>query len=322
MPHVKVDEVIAVDFEERKLLWVDIEAPSGIELESIAEQYLLPFHAVQDCLDAEHLPKFEGFGNLNFVILRAFDDRASEDADTIQELTHKVAVFESESLVITIHRTSQGFLTEIKDDWRTKARLGEICKASHVLLSILKGAIQTYQKPMTQNRNLLEDFEVKVFKHAGDTFQDGYYLKRRASTFKRMLRMTLDILPGVASEYKDESSMLQDLKESGERMYFYAEDFYDNINNLVNLHLSLSSHRLTVASFKTNEVMRILTVFSVFFMPLNLVTGIYGMNFENMPELKWAHGYTFAISLMFTITVTILFYFKRKGIFTAPEGAE
>jgi len=57
-------------------------------------------------------------------------------------------------------------------------------------------------------------------------------------------------------------------------------------------------------------------------MPLNLVTGIYGMNFENIPELKWAHGYTFAICLMLSITVAILFYFKSKGIFNAPEDAE
>ena len=317
---LKVDKVIAVDVEDRKLLWVDIESPNSSELESLADQYMLPFHAVQDCMDAEHLPKFEGFGDLNFIILRAFDELASDDADTIQELTHKVAVFESESLVITIHRTPQMFLSNIKDEWRTKSRLGEACKAHQVLLSIMMGAIQTYQKPMTQNRNLLEDFEVKVFKHTGDTFEDGYYLKRRASTFKRMLRLTLDILPGVANEYKHEASKLQDLKESGERMYYYAEDFYDNINNLVNLHLALSSHRLTVASFKANEVMRILTVFSVFFMPLNLVTGIYGMNFEYMPELKWAHGYSFAISLMLSITLVIFLYFKRKGIFNAPEA--
>lgn len=317
-----VDEVIAVDFEGRKLLWVDIESPSNIELESVAEQYMLPYQAVQDCMEPEHLPKFEEFGSLNFLILRAFDDGTSPDADTVQELTRKIAVFETAGVVITIHRNPQKFFSEIKDDWRTKVRLGEDCSAHHVMLSILKGVIQSYQKPMTQNRNLLEDFEVKVFKHAGDTFEDGYFLKRRASTFKRMLRLTLDILPRVANEYRNEASTLQDVKENGERLYFYAEEFYDNISNLVNLHLSLSSHRLTVASFKTNEVMRILTVFSVFFMPLNLITGVYGMNFEHMPELKWEHGYFYVIGLMAVMIISVLLYFKRKGIFDPPENAD
>ena len=318
---MKIDQVIDIDDGSQRLLWVDIEFPSKGELEGIAQQYHLPSHAVQDCLDAEHLPKFERFGNLNFIIVRSFDDQAPVDADTVQELTRKIAVFESEGVVITIHRREQKFLSELKDDWRTKAKLGDPCKSHLVLLNILRGAIQSYQRPVTENRNTLEEFETKVFKHSGETLEDGYYLKRRASTFKRMLRMTVDILPSVADEYKEEASTLQDVKENGERMCFYAEEFYENITNLLNLYLSLSSHRLTAASHKTNEVMRILTVFSVFFMPLNLVTGIYGMNFQDMPELKWHYGYPFALGLLISITILIFFYFRRKGIFEAHGDA-
>jgi magnesium transporter len=185
------------------------------------------------------------------------------------------------------------------------------------MLSVFNRAIQTFESPITINRNLLEDFETKVFRHSGETLEDGYYLKRRANTFKRMLRMTLDILPSVAAEYKDEASALQDVKEMGERLYFYAEEFLENINNLLGLYLSLSSHRMSAASHKTNEVMRILTVFSVFFMPLNLITGIYGMNFEFMPELKWHYGYLLALCIMATITVSIMVYFKSKGVLDA-----
>ena len=168
---------------------------------------------------------------------------------------------------------------------------------------------------MDVNRILLEDFEVKVFKHSGDTFEDGYFLKRRANTFHQVIRMTLDILPNVFKAYSDEASQLQDVKENGERLQFLAKEFYENISNLVTLQLSLQSHRMTMGSFKTNEVMRILTLFSVFFMPLNLLTGIYGMNFENMPELKWEHGYFYLLGIMCVFTGSILYYFKRKGFF-------
>lgn len=318
---MKVDEVIARDDAGGRFHWVDIEFPSDEELKEIANRYQLPTHAVQDCLEAEHLPKFERFGNFNFIIVRAYDDNAHDDADTVQELTRKIAVFEADELVITIHRREQKFLTALKDEWRSKIKRGETCQGHLVLLSILRMTIQTYNRPMMQNRNLLEEFEVKVFKHSGETLEDGYYLKRRASTFKRMLRMTLDILPSVAAEYSEEASTLQDVKETGERLCFYADEFYDNITNLLNLYLSLSSHRLTAASFKTNEVMRILTVFSVFFMPLNLVTGIYGMNFEWMPELKWHYGYPTAIIVMLTITSAILWYFRKKGIFDSNNDA-
>jgi magnesium transporter len=67
--------------------------------------------------------------------------------------------------------------------------------------------------------------------------------------------------------------------------------------------------------------MRILTIFSVFFMPLNLITGIYGMNFENMPELKWANGYYGAVAVMIVMTLTIMIYFKRKGVLDPSREA-
>jgi magnesium transporter len=314
---MQVDQVIDIGSGPNRSFWVDIENPSKAELEAIAAKYRLPYSAVQDCLDAEHLPKFERFGDLNFIIVRSYDETAAADSDTVQELTRKVALFESEGFLITIHRVKQNFLEALKAEWRAKSAAGDLCKSNIVMLSVLSDAIKTFEGPIIRNRNLLEDFESKVFRHAGETLEDGYYLKRRASTFKRMLRMTLDILPGVTAEYKDEASTLQDVKEMGERLYFYADEFFDNITNLLSLYLSLSSHRMSAASHKTNEVMRILTVFSVFFMPLNLITGIYGMNFEFMPELKWRRGYPIAIFIMILVTFSIWAYFNRKGVLEA-----
>jgi magnesium transporter len=316
---LRVDEVIAINDGQKSFLWLDITDPTHLELEGLSEQYMLPHHAVQDCLDAEHLPKFERAGEMNFVIVRSYDDHAPHDADTVQELTRKIAVFEAPHLVITIHRNDQNFFTELKERWRTLSKIGETCEADHILLEIVKAAIESYERPMHANRDLLEEFEVKVFKHQGDTFEDGYYLKRRANTFKRMLRLTLDILPRVGEYYKDEASFIQDLQEKGARLLYYADEFYDNITSLVNLHLSLSSHRLTMSAFKQNEVMRLLTIFSVIFMPLNLITGIYGMNFDYMPELKWPHGYAYAISLLVFVGMSISIYFYRKGLFKADR---
>jgi len=315
---VKTDQVLEIKNNGESLVWIDFEAPSDSDLMSIAKKYDLPRHPVKDCLDPEHFPKFESFSSLNFLILRCHDPEAKPDADTVQELTRKIAIFESDRFVLTIHRSSMGLLADVKDAWRKKAESGETFRADQVLLSILDAAVNSYQKPTDVNRNLLEAFEQKVFRHDGDTFEDGYFLKRRASTFRRMLRMTIDILPRLLSQYPNDASLIQDTRENGERLCAYAEEFYDNITNLVGLQLALSNHRLTVASFKTNEVMRILTVFSVFFMPLNLITGIYGMNFDNMPELKWPQGYFFALALMGVITFTIMLYFKKKGVLDPP----
>ena len=301
-------------------VWIDVVAPSPDELRLIAAQHGLPRAAVLDCLEPEHFPKFESFSDCDFLMLRCFDEASPKDADSVHELTRKIAIFERENFILTIHRSDLRSLNEVKSHWQKRNNNGESIVSNQIVLSIVEAVVQTFSKPIEVNRALLEGFELKVFRHAGDTFEEGYFLKRRASAFKRILRMTIDVLPKLAALYPHDISTIQDVRENSERLYAYVEEFYDNVTSLVGLQLALSNHRLTVASFKTNEVMRILTVFSVFFMPLNLVTGIYGMNFDNMPELKWPQGYPLVLALMAIITLSIMFYFKKKGVLSPPNS--
>jgi magnesium transporter len=98
-----------------------------------------------------------------------------------------------------------------------------------------------------------------------------------------------------------------------EGLYFHTDELAESINALLSLHLSLASQRTNEASQRTNEVMRVLTIFSVFLLPLNVITGIYGMNFEHMPELKWAWGYPFALVTMCTVMMVVYLWFRKRG---------
>src|SRR5688500_12216184 len=75
---------------------------------------------------------------------------------------------------------------------------------------------------------------------------------------------------------------------------------------------------LSVVANRTNETMKVLTIFSAIMLPLSLIAGIYGMNFEHMPELKWLRGYPFALTLMFITAAVMLAWFWRKGWINAP----
>lgn len=318
---MKIEQVFSVGEKKVEVVWIDIVNPTADELQAIARQYKFPNTAVLDCLEPEHFPKFESFKDGNFLMLRCFDDASLDDADSVHELTRKIAIFERPNFIMTIHRSELEAINSTKKQWLSRVDSGEVPVTSQIVVSILGAVVATYFKPVDLNRSLLEKFESKVFRHDGDTFEDGYFLKRRASAFKRILRMTIDVLPKIAALYSQDNSAIQDVRENSERLYAYVEEFYDNVTSLVGLQLALSNHRLTVASFKTNEVMRILTVFSVFFMPLNLVTGIYGMNFANIPELKWEHGYPLVLALMTGITLSVMFYFKKKGVLS-PSVAD
>ncbi len=100
--------------------------------------------------------------------------------------------------------------------------------------------------------------------------------------------------------------LYQDLRESADAYLFWVDQLLDQVNQLLQAHLAMSSNR-------TNEVMRVLTVFSAFFLPLTFIVGIYGMNFHFMPELDSRLGYPITLGGMFLLAVGIFIWFRRRG---------
>lgn len=297
--------------------WLDIFHPTPEDLKAIGEKYKLHPTSVQDCLQSEHLPKFELIEEIGFVILRAYDHECNEDADTVQELTRKVAVFCSNTFLITIHRKDMVFLEEMFTKYQGKAESKANITPEHILADILNGVVRTYEKPVLNSLLQLEDFEMEIFgakTRRQFRLQKGYYLRRRASVFKRMLRATIEPLTSIMENA--EVALLpyfKNVREHIDNTYFYADEVTDSMDSLLNLHVSLASQKTNEASHRTNEVVRVLTIFSVFFLPINFIAGIYGMNFEIMPELKLEYGYPAALGLMGAVVLTIFVWMHRKG---------
>lgn len=296
--------------------WIDIVGPKKADIEKIAQEYDLHNTSVQDCLDPEHLPKFERHPSYNFMILRAFDDRCSNDADTVQELTRKIAIFYTDKLLVTIHRKDQAFLSQLRERWQKQIETQENFTGPIILYDLLKSVFLTYELPIDTGLTQLEEYEMQIFKAPGKpqfSLENGYYLRRAAFVFKRVLHMSGDALNKLSSaEVFIKTPYYQDLRETLDSLYFYSEELNEHTHSLLNLYLSMEQKKTSDASHRTNEVMRVLTIFSVFFMPLNFIASIYGMNFENMPELKMEYGYFLILSLMFVTSLTIYIWFRGK----------
>ena len=286
--------------------WLDCVMPSPEELGDIAAAYELHPTSVQDCLQPEHLPKFEKFDNALFLIARAYDEHAPEDADSIQELTRKTAIFWNHHFFITIHRQDQRFMVELRETWKSAA--SHPSSPFPLLHDLLKQILLTYEAPLLAANENLDRFEEEIFVVRSEAWmlQELYLLKRKATVFKKMIFLSKDILNALALESRQHRPLLQDLKETADRLFFLSDQLMENTTTLLNLHISLSSHR-------TNEVMRILTLFSVFFMPLTFIVGIYGMNFIFMPELRHPLGYPIVVLVMLVITFVIYRWFRHKG---------
>lgn len=293
-----------------KFSWLDLVDPSKADLEEIVQRYGLAPTAVADCLDPEHLPKYERFETTSFVILRAHDEKAGPGATTIQEFTRKVAIFYGPEFLITIHRKDQEYLQRLQADWST--RMAGPTAPKHpmpqLLVDIINAAILTYEKPLEDAETQFDGFEAGLFQAQEITriLRRVYLLKRRVTLAKRLLWRMVGTTIRVSMGTERPSSLFQDLRENAESMHFYADELLEDVNNLLHLQLSLASHR-------TNEVMRVLTVFSAFFLPLTFVVGIYGMNFHFMPELSQPWGYPAVWAVMLAISGAIYVWFRRKG---------
>ncbi len=293
-----------------RFAWLDLVEPTRADLDEVVRKYGLPPTAAQDCLDPEHLPKFEQFESTSFAIFRAYDERCEAGADTIQALTRKVALFWGDGFLISIHRKEQPYLAGIQQRWASRTTLPEDSAGltAELLVDIANAVVLSYEPPLVEAEARIDEFEASLLRNRDVPTALGaiYGIKRRILLAKRLLLRTLNIanrlpVPGVR-----QAPLMQDLRENAESMHFYADELLEDVNNLLNMQLALAAHR-------TNRVVQVLTVFSAFFLPLTFIVGVYGMNFEHMPELSHRFGYPGVWLVMIAVSATIWIWFRRRG---------
>lgn len=168
--------------------------------------------------------------------------------------------------------------------------------------------IATYESPANWLSEEMDQFEEDIFLNNGNRFsvENLYFAKTKARSCKKVIQLTQTVLNHFIVHSKNQTQ-LQDVKESASSLLLQFEDFLEEANSLLNTYLSSTSQ-------KTNEVMKLLTIFSAFFLPLTFLVGVYGMNFKFMPELGWEYGYFLTWGAMFGISTLIFFWFKRRKI--------
>lgn len=283
--------------------WVDVENPTKDELFQVAMQYGLNQEAMLDCLDPEHLPKYEEIDNSIFIIARMYDYTAAPDATSVLELTRKIAIFCTEHTFVTIHRSTMPFLARVRDRYFSHEGKRPLTRF-HLLALLLDKVLSSYFELIEKVDEDLDYYESSLFlmEPVPELTKQLYYLKRKASLSRKVVMLSKDILNKI--ELNAKGPIVQDLKDTYTEVETSFDNIIENSGYLINTHLSFMSQR-------TNEIMRTLTILSVFFMPLTFIVGIYGMNFRIMPEIEWEYGYI-AVWLLMAITTGIIFWFFRR----------
>jgi len=282
--------------------WIDIVDPQPSEVWEVARQYGLHEASVADSLQPGHLPKYEQLRNYTFIILRVYLESAN-DADTVRELTNKISIFITDKYIITIHRNPLAMVDYISSELLSE---DECRLPQHVLTEIVKAALHTYDDPGEKLTQLLEYYETQVFLNARKVslLKGLYIIKRKLDVIRRLLLLTYDVVDKI-DPVSTSNAYSRDVRDLFVKQKSLYDSLSENANHLVNIYFNISSQR-------TNETMRVLTIFSVFFMPLTFIVGIYGMNFQHMPELAWKYGYPMSLGMMLVVIIVIYLWFRRK----------
>jgi magnesium transporter len=312
--HVELIDEWKADSDEK--LWVDIQDPVHEVIEPLLEERF-GFHelAAEDSLSATTLPKYDAFANYDFFIFRTVDVNVSEHAAA----TFKIAAFLGKNFLFTVHR---GLVQPIDDvcnrlpgDKRILDRGPDF-----LLYSIVDGMVDAHFPLLETIEEAVDDLQDRIFASAEPSHLDELlHLKRDINVLRRQSLPQRELLNQIS---RGDAAFVQ------QQHLIYFRDAYDHmfrISETIDVDRDQMTGTmdayLSVVANRTNDTMKLLTIFSALMLPLTLIAGIYGMNFDHMPEIHWIHGYPFALGLMIGTAVLMLFLFWLKGWINWPRKA-
>ncbi|MEP6494552.1 MAG: CorA family divalent cation transporter [bacterium] len=284
--------------------WIDVVAPDRATLQALTDEFGLPDAAAEDCLDAHQLPKVERHGGHVFILLRMHVGPLNATATSAYEITHPLAIYAGSDLLLTIHRCDHTVLSRVRN--RLSGAEIDSDDADQLLDELIREVIFTFDAPLDRITADLVDFEGSLLsaRMTERALEQVFVRKRRASVLAWMLLRTRE---GLARAHLpgEHGLVLHEARDAADALHFRAREVVEHTDNLLNLQIAVASHR-------TNEVMRVLTVMSVVFMPLTFIAGVYGMNFD-APEYHWRYGYVSVWLLIVGVLVAVLVWFRKRG---------
>jgi magnesium transporter len=288
-------------------LWFDLEAePKDSERELLAGKFGIDKLAIDDAQRSRHPPKLEWFDDYFFLLLKGF----SADTDSIDFSVIHISFFCGANFLVTRHAEVSPSINRV---WAQLEETPTVATRhpGQLLYRVVRTIIDRYTPIILSLEARMETLEEEMLENARDeilgelvTYNSRLRKLRRIFGYQQglMSQLKAEGLPLLQKSYRHE---FQDAFEQMERLASLTEMLQHLAGDLINGYISVASHRL-------NNIMKTLTIASVIFLPLTFLAGIYGMNFENMPELQWSSAYYVVIGVMITLAITLLIVFRRK----------
>ncbi|MDO4763806.1 MAG: CorA family divalent cation transporter [Flavobacteriaceae bacterium] len=299
--------IIKTIYKNKNFEWVDIQGLKYEYLEEISKKYNINILHLKDCIDANHLPKAEDLGDTQFILARLSFDPKRGTLNSINDISTKIGIFVRDNFILTIHRVDYDRIEKIANELENNA----ISPSTpyKVALELGLGILKTFRK---ENVILLEKMEKLESDMFGKDNINSMEIKR-LYRFKRRVGLNLKLLT-LSNEWVNfydklpiEKIEFNDLKDTQMEVLSGFEYLNSQSTSLISLFLALSDQ-------KNNESMKMLAVYSAYFMPITFLASVYGMNFENMIGLHHPDGFYILMGIMGLIVIGTFIFIKRKNI--------
>ncbi len=288
--------------------WINLDGVHNVPvLEKLGDCFGLHKLVMEDIVNTDQRPKIEDYEDYLFIVLKMLSIGESGDI-----VTEQLSIIVGDNFVLSFQEGIEGDVFNLIRD-RMRNGKGRIRKmgADYLAYALLDAVVDNYFVVLEKFGEKIELLETELIENPSQkTVQRIYQLKRELIFLHNAVWPLREVVSGMR---KQESPLIRESTSP------YLRDVYDHVIHVIDsvdiyreMISSMLDMYLSSVSNRLNEVMKVLTVISLIFMPITFIAGVYGMNFKHMPELEWRYGYPLAWLVMAGIGAGMFFYFKRK----------
>ena len=302
----QIDELIE---QTDTFLWLDLQNPQNEEIDLLREEFNFHPLAIEDATRHHERPKLDAYENYYFMVFYAI----GYDTARRRLSGQPIGLFIGANYIVSVHQGEITTIDETIKRWQANAaEFGQ--DVGTLLYTLLDALVDDYFPVIDQLAERVEDIEEQIFeRYSEDALQDVFGLKRDLLQVRRVVAPERDVLNVLIRREvpifeRNSILYLQDVYDHIVRITDSIDTYRDLLSSALDAFLSVQSNRL-------NQIVKVLTICSIVLMTDALIAGIYGMNFEFMPELHWQYGYPFALGLMLVLSVGLVAFFRwRKWV--------
>jgi magnesium transporter len=304
----KQDGIFLEQLKEDRVNWFNIDGVHDIDLlEKVGDKFHLHHLLLEDIANTTQRPKTEFYGAYIYQCIKMI----SYDAENHELNEEQVSIILTEDAVISFQEKTGDVFENIRD--RIENSRGRIrgVKSDYLFYALIDSIIDHYFLVIEQIGEYLDQLEDEIFDNPQkDSLNQAQKNKRMLLKLRRAI---FPLRESISRLLKEDSSLIES------KTHAYLQDAYDHCIQIIEtvesyreINAGLRDMYLSSVSHKMNQIMQVLTIVSSLFIPMTFVAGIYGMNFEHIPELTWEHGYQYFWIINAVIFFTLLGFFRWK----------